>query len=72
MGDERALVQRHIRALIEEADASRVPRDVLGRMLLSEVTELWQKERPWQDVANELRFVADNLDPDADFEFSRP
>jgi hypothetical protein len=25
-----------------------------------------------QDVANEIRFTADSLDPDTDFEFMRP
>ena len=72
MGSDRELVRSHMRALIEAADAQNIPRDVLGRMLLSEVTGLWLDVRPWQDVGAELRFVADNLDPEADFEFSRP
>ena len=48
------------------------PRDVLGRILLGELTSFWLETRSAEDVASELRFTLENLDPDADFEFMRP
>ena len=72
MGSERELVRKHVSALVEEARAEGAPTDVIGRTLLAQVVELWLEERPWRDVAEELRFTADSLDPDRDFEFMRP
>ena len=69
----RDLVRKHMGALLAEADELRKPRDVVGRMLLSEVTQLWlDGGRSVPDVASELKFVVDNLDPDEDYEFMRP
>lgn len=72
MSDDRALVRKHFDALLAEAEARGVPADVVGRLLLEEVTALWLKRRAWRDVASELEFHAKGLDPDADFEFMRP
>lgn len=72
MTDEKSLVDRHVDALIAEAAAAGIPGDALGRQLLHRVVELWRSERSVDDVASELRFTADSLDPDADFEFMRP
>ncbi len=69
---EQALVRKHIDALVAEGRDAGVPADVLGRALLARLVELWLAERDWQDVASELRFTADSLDPDQDFEFMRP
>jgi hypothetical protein len=70
--DDRALVKKHLDALLADAARGGTPPDVVGRLLLEEVTTLWLKSRPWRDVANELEFHAKSLDPDADFEFMRP
>ncbi len=72
MSEQQALARRHLDALLEEADRAKIPRDVVGRALLARLVEAWVLERGWQDVANELRFTADSLDPDTDFEFMRP
>ena len=72
MNPETELVQRHVAALVEAAEAAKIPRDVLGRLLLQQVLEIWQRDRGWQDIASELAFTAENLDPDADHEFMRP
>ena len=72
MGTDRELVQRHVEALIEAAAAAGVPADVAARLLLQEVVEIWKRDRPLDDISSELKFVADNLDPDTDFEFMRP
>ena len=72
MSDQHALARKHFLALLKEANESKIPRDVTGRALLARLVECWVEERGWQDVASELRFTADSLDPDADFEFIRP
>jgi hypothetical protein len=70
--DDRALVKRHIDALIADAALGGTPPDVVGRLVLQEVTALWLKSRSWSDIAAELEFHAKSLDPDSDFEFMRP
>lgn len=72
MSVEQDLVRRHLEALFEAGKGAGVPDDVMGRALLARLVELWLENRGWQDVASELRFTADSLDPDQDFEFMRP
>jgi hypothetical protein len=72
VSDDRSLVKTHFEALLAAAEARGIPPDVVGRLVLEEVTALWLKSRPWRDVAAELEFHAKSLDPDADFEFMRP
>lgn len=72
MTSDHELVQRHLQALVAEAEARGVPADVLGRVALQEIVALWKRSRSWQDIAAELTFAAQSLDPDADFEFMRP
>jgi hypothetical protein len=42
------------------------------RALLSEAVELNRLEREVADLAQELQFLADNLDPERDYAFMRP
>ena len=42
------------------------------RALLSEAVELNRLEREVADLAQELQFLADNLDPERDYAFIRP
>ena len=72
MTADRALVKKHLAALLADAARSGAPPDVIGRILLAEVTALWLQSRDWRDIASELEFHARSLDPDADFEFMRP
>ena len=65
-------MREHVNALLRDADALAIPRDVLGRALLAEVTKLWLEERSVEDVSRELCFVAGSIDPETDFEFMRP
>ena len=67
---ERELVRRHFQSLVRAGDEAGIPRDVLGRLLLGELTTLWLETRSCEDV--ELRFTAESLDPERDFEFLRP
>jgi hypothetical protein len=68
----RALVRKHVEALRREGRGAGIPCDVIGRALLAQTVELFREERDWDDIASELRFTADNLDPATDFEFMRP
>ena len=72
MTSNSAIARRHLEALFEEADAKSVSREAVARALLNEILRVWAEERPWQDVADELRFTAEHLEPDQDFMFMRP
>ena len=72
MTSEYQLARESFAALLSQADASQADPDVLGRALLNEIVAFWRTTRSWTDVAEELRFTADSLDPETDFEFMRP
>jgi len=72
MKSDREIVKLHVAALMEDAARAKVPSDVVGRLLLQETIEIWRISRSNADIENELRFTADHLDPDTDFEFMRP
>ena len=72
MSEQQDLARKHLTALMAEAQAAKIPRDAIGRALLAQLIECWLEDRDWQNVASELRFTADSLDPDTDFEFMRP
>lgn len=72
MSEQQTLARKHFEALMADAQTAKVPKDVVGRALLAQLVEHWLEVRNWEDVANELRFTADSLDPDTDFEFMRP
>ena len=69
MSDQQDLARKHLEALLAEAQ---IAKDVAGRAMLAQLVECWLEDRKWQDVASELRFTADSIDPDTDFEFMRP
>jgi hypothetical protein len=70
--DERTLVTRHLETLLAESRAEGVPDDAIGRLLLEATVTLWQASRSADDIASELQFMAEHLDPGADFAFMRP
>ncbi|MGY4427036.1 hypothetical protein ACVWY2_009485 [Bradyrhizobium sp. JR6.1] len=54
------------------AEAAGLDQDSLCRSLLGLVVSKYLEARSVSDVQSELRFVADNCDPDTDFAFMRP
>jgi hypothetical protein len=72
MSRERDLAARALEQVLGEARAEGIPSDVMGRALLVRLVEGWLAERPWQDVASELVFFAESLDPETEFQFMRP
>jgi len=69
---DRQVIRRHLAALLAEAQTARIPTEVVGRMLLDEIIELWRATRSTDDIAAELQYMIENLDPDQDYPFIRP
>ena len=72
MSTQGDLVQKHMQALLAEADAAGISHDVVGRALINQVIDLYRETRTPDDIASELTFLADNLDPDEEYAFMRP
>ena len=66
------IARRHFEAALQEAEAAGLDHDGLCRSLLSLIVSKYLTTRDVADVQSELRFIADNCDPDADFMFMRP
>ena len=66
------IAKRHFSAAIEEAEAAGLGYDSVSRALLGLVVSKYLETRNVSDVQSELRFVADNCDPETDFMFMRP
>ncbi len=69
---DRKLVNAHVENLLADAAAYGTPEDLLGRLLISAAIGIWRNSRPVGDIAAELRYTIDNLDPDTDYPFMRP
>jgi hypothetical protein len=72
MSRERELAAAALESLLEASRVEAIPVDVIGRALLARLVEAWLAKRSWRDVASELSFVADSLDPETEFHFMRP
>ncbi len=72
MNIEREIIKTHFAALLANARANHIPDDVVGRLVLEQVIQLWRAERSLADIASELQFSIDNLDPEIEFSFMRP
>jgi hypothetical protein len=66
------IARRHFSASLADARTEGVDDDAVCRALLGLVVSHYVATRPVADVQAELRFVADNCDPDTDFAFMRP
>ena len=66
------IAQCHFAAALAEAKAKGIGTDTVCRSLLGLVVSQYLAARGVEDVQAELRFVADNCDPDTDFMFMRP
>lgn len=71
MSGVREQVRQQLDAAIADA-ISHGDADTVCRTMLQELTGRWLEKRSLDDVQGELRFVADSLDPNTDFEFMRP
>lgn len=66
------IAKLHFSAAIEEAEAAGLGHDSVCRSMLGLIVSRYLESRSVSDVQSELRFVADNCGPDADFMFMRP
>lgn len=66
------LAKVHFDAAIAAAAAASLDTDAVCRALLGLIVSKYLESRPVSDVQSELRFVAENCDPDTDFMFMRP
>ena len=66
------LAKFHFQAAISAATAEGADTDGVCRALLGLVVSKYLENRSVSDVQSELRFVAENCDPDTDFMFMRP
>ena len=66
------IATRHFSAAIAEAETAGQGHDSVCRSLLGLIVAKYLESRAVSDVQSELRFVADNCDPDTDFMFMRP
>lgn len=63
---------RQMKAALDEGAAKNIPPDVIARAMLERVLETYRAGRSLEDIASELNFHIDNLDPDGDHMFMRP
>ncbi len=61
-----------VQQAIEQARSQGHSEQMLARALMSEIIQVYKRERSNADIANELAFLADNLDDDIDYAFMRP
>ena len=66
------IVRKHVDALSAEAAQNKFPSADLARTLLSFTIQIWRESRSPEEIAEELKFVLDNLDPDQEYTFMRP
>ena len=64
--------RQELESSLERAQAQGFDPLMTLRALLSEAVELNRLERGVADLAQELQFLADNLDPQRDYAFMRP
>ena len=63
---------KFMQAALAEGAENKIPADVLARAFLERVLEVYRQGRAIDDIASELSFHIDNLDPDGDHMFMRP
>jgi len=66
------IAKQHFARAVAEAEAAGLGHDSVCRALLGLVVSKYLESRSVADVQSELRFLADNCDPDTDFAFMRP
>jgi hypothetical protein len=66
------IATRHFAAALAESETAGLGHDSVCRALLGLVVAKYLESRKVADVQSELRFVADNCDPETDFAFMRP
>jgi len=66
------IARTHFSAALRDAEALGLGSESVCRSLLGLVVSKYLESRTVADVQSELRFVAENCDPETDFVFIRP
>ncbi len=66
------LAQKHFAALMADIQSLQLDVDGVGRAMIDQIVQHAVERRGLEDVQAELRFLAENLDPDMDYIFMRP
>lgn len=66
------IAKTHFSAALAETSAKSLGVDAMCRAMLGLVVEEYLRTRGVEDVQSELRFIAENCDPDSEFAFMRP
>ena len=66
------IARTHFSAAVRDAEAAGLGSESVCRSLLGLIVSKYLEARTIEDVQSELRFVAENCDPDTDFVFIRP
>jgi len=57
---------------IEQAAGEGYDEQAFARAMMTEVISVYRRARSMDDIASELKFLADNLDEDEEYAFMRP
>lgn len=66
------LAEKLVQEGIDQAQQAGYGEQELARALMTEVINVYRRERTLTDIAHELNFLAENLDEDTDYAFMRP
>ena len=66
------IVSKHYEAALAEAAGTGYPAEDVARTVLAFVVQTYRATRPIAAIADELRGVIDNLDPEGEYTFMRP
>jgi hypothetical protein len=66
------IARSHLESALSDAKSHGFDTDPLCRAMLALIVSKYLEYRTVRDVQSELQFLADNCDPERDFEFMRP
>lgn len=72
MASISSIVKKHVEAAVAEAAETGYSAEDTARSMLSFVMAIYRENREVEAIAEELRYVIDNLDPDREYAFMRP
>lgn len=72
MASISSIVKKHVDAAVAEAGETGYSAEDTARSMLSFVMAIYRENREIPEIAEELRYIIDNLDPDEQYAFMRP
>jgi len=72
MASISSIVRKHVDAAVAEAAETGYSAEDTARSMLSFVMQIYRENREIPQIAEELIYIIDNLDPDQEYAFMRP